>query len=99
MNISAGSKDAEPQVSHVEQDAMGADGPSSSHMLNDEQIRDQMAAHVRLSKLRFTSWSSIQLYIFFFVSYCSKLFSTACVLSTRVSNLTQIPGGLGSIAL
>lgn len=71
MAPSIGSAETKPQVGHVEQDVAGMDA-SSSHVLSDDQIRDQMAAHVHASKLRFTSWSSIQLYIFFFIAYCSK---------------------------
>lgn len=71
MAASIGSGETKPQVGHVEQDDAGMDA-SSSHVLSDDQIRDQMAAHVHASKLRFTSWASIQLYIFFFIAYCSE---------------------------
>jgi hypothetical protein len=66
----AGSASTKAQVSHIKQEAMAADVPPSSNALSGEQIRDQMAAHVHASKLRFTSWSSIQLYIIFFIAYC-----------------------------
>jgi hypothetical protein len=97
--MSAGSASTKAQVSHVEQGAMAADVPSSSNALSGEQIRDQMAAHVHASKLRFTSWSSIQLYIIFFIAYCSKLFFSAGLSTMKDANFTKIPGELDSIAL
>lgn len=98
MNMSADSTGKQPQVSHVDEEAIGPDGPSSSYDLSEEQIQDQIAAHIRISKLSFTSWSSIQLYIFFFIAYCSKLLPSISSFGMKVTNLIKILGVLGSIA-
>ena len=76
---------------------MEPEASSSAHVLSDDQIRDQMAAHVHDSKLRFTSWASIQLYIFFFVAYCSKLNFWVQLFHLSVSNSVKIPGERDSI--
>lgn len=65
------SVDTKPHTGHVEQDGAGDMDDSSLHVLSDEQMRDQMAAHVQASKLTFTSLPSMQLYLYFFIAYCS----------------------------
>ncbi len=48
-------------------------------IINDEAVsmdhderRDQMTAQVKATKLRMTSWASIQVLLFLFIAYCSK---------------------------
>ena len=43
--------------------------------LSSDELRDQMTAQVKASKLRWTSAASFQLYFFLFVAYCSKYHS------------------------
>lgn len=55
-------------VTHDEHAVPAAD----AHVdLAEEQIREQIAAQIRVSKLRWYSKSSIQLYIIFAITYCS----------------------------
>lgn len=95
--MSGGSTGTKPQASHVDEEAIGPDNPSSSYDLSEDQIQDQIAAHIRISKLSFTSWSSIQLYIFFFIAYCSMLLPPVNLFHMKVTNVLKILGVLGSI--
>jgi hypothetical protein len=73
-------KDA--QTAHVEStvetserqhgDDMAA-GRGSVLTFTGEEIRDQMAAQIKASKLSFTSRASMQMYLILFISYCSMV--------------------------
>jgi hypothetical protein len=55
----------DPAFQHVETSTM-AD-------LKDASLRDEMAVQIKHSNLSLTSFASLQLYLFFFIAYCSKL--------------------------
>jgi hypothetical protein len=40
---------------------------------NNESLRDEMAIQIKHSDLSLTSLASLQLYLFFFIAYCSML--------------------------
>lgn len=41
--------------------------------LDSDELRDQMAAQIKSTKLSITSKASMQLWFYLFVAYCSKL--------------------------
>ena len=43
------------------------------HTLDSEELRDQMAAQVRASKLKITSAASLQLCWYWSIAYCCRL--------------------------
>jgi hypothetical protein len=40
--------------------------------LDSDDLRDQMAAQVKVTRLKFTSSASLQMFFFLFVAHCSK---------------------------
>ena len=51
-----------------------ASGPNDQALtLDSDEIRDQMAAQVKATRVKFTSKASIQMLFFLFVAYCSEL--------------------------
>lgn len=40
--------------------------------LNNDELRDQMTAQIKATKLSFTSKTAFQLYFYLFIAYCSK---------------------------
>lgn len=40
--------------------------------LDSDELRDQMAAQVKATRLKFTSSASLQMFFFLFVAHCSK---------------------------
>ena len=74
-----------PKAAHVEEETREA-GPSkpkivaeddhiiiNDHLvaLRSDELRDQMAAQIKVTKIRPTSKASLQMYFFLFVAYCS----------------------------
>jgi hypothetical protein len=75
--------DHEHTATHIERgdvgDTKGAAAMGTGIAINDhaitldsDELRDQMTAQVKATKLRFTSAASMQLCFFLFVAYCSK---------------------------
>ncbi len=55
--------------------SMDAAGAINDHsiIMDADELRDQMAAQVKATKLSFSSAASMQLCFFLFVAYCSEL--------------------------
>lgn len=72
------SKTSQEQATHVEngppRPASGAEIILDDHAvgLDADELRDQMAAQIKRHKLSFMSKSSLQLFFYFFVVYCSE---------------------------